>query len=169
MNLQPRSGHCLAGRGKRVERLRATYNRFGGIRHFLVVYDLETRRMYGRFTHTKTWKDFLSFLRWVRRRYRREERLHIVMDNYKTHTRAEVLSWANSHNVRLYFTPTNASWLNRIECEFTPLKKYTLNNSDYRTHEDQQAVIEDYLRWRNGQRPITITPWPQLHKRRGAA
>lgn len=169
LNLQPRSGHCLAGRGKRVERLRATYNRFGCIRHFLVVYDLETRRMYGRFTHTKTWKDFLSFLRWVRRRYRREERLHIVMDNYKTHTRAEVLSWANSHNVRLYFTPTNASWLNRIECEFTPLKKYTLNNSDYRTHEDQQAVIEDYLRWRNGQRPITITPWPQLHKRRGAA
>ena len=169
LNLQPRSGHCLAGRGKRVERLRATYNRFGGIRHFLVVYDLETRRMYGRFTHTKTWKDFLSFLRWVRRRYRREERLHIVIDNYKTHTRAEVLSWANSHNVRLYFTPTNASWLNRIECEFTPLKKYTLNNSDYRTHEDQQAVIEDCLRWRNGQRPITITPWPQLHKRRGAA
>ena len=169
LNLQPRHGHCLAGRNKRVERLRATYHRQGGIRHFLCFYDLETGRLYGRFTRSKTWKDFLSFLRWIRRRYRKDERLYIVMDNYKTHLKAEVLSWAKTHNVRLYFTPTSASWLNRIECELAPLKKYTLENSDYRTHEDQQAVILNYLRWRNGQRPITVTPWPHLHRRHRAA
>jgi transposase len=169
LNLQPRHGHCWMGRGKRVERLRATYNRSGGIRHFLAFYDLESRKLYGRFTLTKTWRDFLSFLRWIRRRYPRDQRLYIVLDNYKTHLSADVLSWAKRNNICFYFTPTNASWLNRIECEFTPLKKYALDTSDYRNHEDQQAVIENYLRWRNGQRPITIKPWRKLSKRRPAA
>ncbi len=162
LNLQPRHGQCLAGLEKRVERLRATYHRTGGIRHFLCFYDLETGRLYGRLTRRKTTKDFLSFLRWVRRRYRKEERLHIVADNYKTHLNADVLAWAARHNVRLYFTPTNASWLNRIECELAPLKKYALDNSDYQTHEEQQAAIESYLRWRNRQRPISITPWRKV-------
>ena len=169
LNLQPRHGHCLAGRKKGVERLRATYHRTGGVRHFLCFYDLETGRLYGRFTPTKTWRDFLSFLRWIRRRYPGSERLYIVADNYKTHQKAEVLAWAKRHNVRLYFTPTNASWLNRIECELTPLKKYALDNSDYRRHEDLQAAIESYLRWRNRRRPITLTPWRKLHRRPKAA
>lgn len=169
LNLQPRHGSCLAGRGKRVERLRATYHRVGGIQHFFAFYDLETRRLYGRFARRKTWKDFLTFLRWVRHRYPREQRLHMVVDNYKTHLRAEVLAWAKRNNVCFYFTPTGASWLNRIECEFTSLKKYALDNSDYRTHEDQQAGIWNYLRWRNGQRAITITPWAKRPRRRSAA
>jgi transposase len=70
-----------------------------------------------------------------------------------------VQSWARQNNVKFYLTPTNASWLNRIECQFTALKKFALENSDYRTHEEQQAAIETYLAWRNGQRSIAIEPW----------
>ncbi len=164
LNLQPRHGHCLAGRNKRLERLRATYHRHGGVRHFLAAYDLETGRLFGRFTKTKTWKDFLSFLRWLRHRYRKQERLHIVLDNFKPHLKAEVLAWASRNNVRLVFTPTNASWLNRIECHFTALKKFALDNSDYIRHEHQFAAIESYLRWHNGQRSITIQPWRQFKR-----
>lgn len=169
LNLQPRHGHCLAGPHKRVERLRATYRRNSGIRHFLCFYDMETGRLYGRFTRAKTARDFLSFLRWIRRRYPKDERLHIVTDNYKTHLKAEVLLWARKHNVRFYLTPTGASWLNRIECHLTALRKYALDNSDYRTHEDQQAAIQRYVRWHNGQRPIALIPWRKLPKRRKAA
>jgi transposase len=167
LNLQPRHGQCLAGGSKRVDRLRATYHRHGGVRHFLAAYDLETGRLFGRFTKTKRWKDFLSFLRWLRRRYRKEERLHIVLDNFKPHLKAEVLAWASRNNVRLVFTPTNASWLNRIECHFTALKKFSLDNSDYTSHEDQSAAIETYLRWHNGQRSIALQAWRQ-YKRKAA-
>src|SRR5438477_4568789 len=73
LNLQPRHGHCRTGPGKRVERLRATYNRRQGVRHFLAYYDLETNRLYGRFTAHKKANDFLSFLRWVRSRYPRSQ------------------------------------------------------------------------------------------------
>ena len=43
------------------QRLRATYNRKGGIRHFLAYYDLETDRLYGRFTNTRRPRTFCRF------------------------------------------------------------------------------------------------------------
>src|SRR5208283_4906993 len=119
------------------------------IRHFLAYYDLETDRLYGRFSAHKTAKDFLSFLKWVRRRYPIWQTLHIVMDNYGTHLTDKVLAWAKNHNVRVYLTPTNGSWLNRIESQFQELKKFAMKPSDYRNHEEQQAAIESFLTWRN--------------------
>jgi transposase len=159
LNLQPRHGHCNKGPGKGVARLRATYNRKGGIRHFLAFYDLETDRIYGRFTEHKTARDMLSFLRWVRSRYPRSQKLHIVIDNYSTHGTAEITTWAQAHNVRFYLTPTNGSWLNRIESQFTALKKFALQPSDYRSHEQQRAAITSYLTWRNRARDLSVTAW----------
>jgi transposase len=159
LNLQPRHGHCYKAPNKRVHRVRATYNRRGGIRHFLAFYDLETDRIYGRFTEHKTARDVLSFLKWVRSRYPRWQKLHVVIDNYGTHVTAKVLTWALGHKIRSYLTPTNGSWLNRIECQFTALKKFALKPSDYRSHAEQQAAIESYLTWRNRARDLSITAW----------
>jgi len=164
LNLQPRHGQCRTGRGQAVERLRATYSRKGGVRHFLAFYDLETNRLYGRFTQRKTWVQFLSFLKWVRRRYPREQVLHIVMDNYGPHLKTQVQSWAAKRNIRFYLTPTQGSWLNRIECQFTALKKFALENSDYRSHKDQQDAIESYLDWRNGHRDLSLQSWKQYKR-----
>jgi transposase len=164
LNLQPHHGHCYKGPGKHVDRLRATYNRKGGIRHFLAYYDLETDRLYGRFTRHKKAQDILSFLRWVRSRYPRSQKLHIVMDNFSPHITDEVLTWAKDHNVRFYLTPTNGSWLNRIESHFTALRKFALKNSDHRSHEEQQAAIESYLCWRNRSRDLSITAWKQFKR-----
>src|SRR5262249_25039940 len=102
LNLLPRHGACFTGPGQRVQRHRATYTRKGGVRHFLAAYDLETDRLVGVFKRRKTWKEFLSFLRWLRRRYPREQVLHVVLDNYGPHVKAEVLAWALQNNVRFY-------------------------------------------------------------------
>ena len=163
LNLQPRHGHCYARNG-RVRRLRATYKRTLGVRHFLAVYDLETDRLNGQFTTHKTWVEFLTFLKWVRRRYPPQQVLHIVMDNYGPHLKSEVQMWAALHKIRFYFTPTDASWLNRIECHFTGLKKFALTASDYRTHQEQQQAIKDYLDWRNRNRSLSMQSW-KAHKR----
>ncbi len=160
LNLQPRHGFCLAMKGrKHADRLRATDSRKGGVRHFLAAYDLETGRVFGQFYAQKTWREWLTFLKWLRRRYRSGETLHVVLDNFGTHLKEEVLRWVKTHHVKLYFVPTNASWLNRIESQFTALRKFALNNSDYHGHEEQQQAIESYLAWRNGRREIAIEPW----------
>ena len=169
LNLQPRHGQCYAGSGKGVDRLRAAYQRQSGVRHFLAVYDFETNRLYGQFTRHKTGVEFLAFLKWVRRRYPRQQVLHIVLDNYGPHLKTEVRSWAATNNVRFYFTPTQASWLNRIECHFTALKKFALETSDYRSHAEQQEAIEEYLRWRNGQYEISMECWRTYQRHQSKA
>jgi len=164
LNLQPRHGICCARDGK-VTRQRATYNRHLGVRHFLAYYDLKTNRLYGYVSRHKKTADFLRFLKWVRRRYPPGQRLYIVLDNYGTHLSSVVTGWAANHNVRLYFTPTNASWLNRIECHFGPLKKFALNNSDHRSHEEQETAIRNYLLWRNRHRDLAIQALPHARNR----
>jgi hypothetical protein len=49
----------------------------------------------------------------------------------------------------LVFTPTHAAWLNWIEAEFTALRYFTLDGSDYPSHTVQEAAIGGYLRWAN--------------------
>lgn len=49
----------------------------------------------------------------------------------------------------LVYTPSNASRLNWVECEFTALRYFALDGSDYPSHEAQEAAIAGYLRWRN--------------------
>jgi transposase len=158
LNLQPRHGRHWARTGH-VDRLRATYSRRGGVRHMYGCYDLERDTLVGQFVVKKNWFTFMSFLKWVRRRYRSDEVLHIVLDNASFHLKKEVLQYARRHKMRFYFTPSSASWLNRIECHFTALKKFALENSDHRSHEEQQEGIEHYLSWRNRTRNISLKSW----------
>jgi transposase len=158
LNLQPRHGRHYARTGH-VGRLRATYNRKGGVRHLFAAYDMESDKLIGTFAAEKNWTAFLTFLQQLRRRYRQGETLHLVLDNAKYHLKAEVQQYAATHHIRFYWTPTNASWLNRIECHLTALRKFALDNTDYRSHEEQQAAIESYLAWRNGVRPLDVLDW----------
>jgi len=163
LNLQPRHGRHYAYIGH-VDRLRATYSRNGGVRHMFGAYDMERDTLVGVFATRKNWTTFLAFLKWLRLRYRSNEVLHIVLDNATFHLKAEVSSYAATHKIKFYWTPTNASWLNRIECHFTALKKFAMDNTDYRSHDEQQAAIEHYLTWRNRTRQISLENWKSYRR-----
>lgn len=168
LNLLPRHGRHWAQTGH-VNRLRATYHRHGGVRHMFGVYDLERDTLVGTFAARKNGVTFLAFLKWVRRRYPRKETLHIILDNATYHRKADVLAYAKTHHIKFYWTPTNASWLNRIECHFTALKKFALDNTDYRSHAEQQEAINHYLSWRNRNRDISMQSWKTYCRHKKAA
>jgi transposase len=168
LNLLPRHGKHYARIGH-VDRLRATYHRTGGVRHFMGVYDLEHDTLNGYFVEKKNRRTFLSFLRWLRRRYRDRGALHIVLDNATFHSRTEVLAYAAANDIRFYWTPTSASWTNRIESHFTAMRKFTLDNTDYPSHEEMQRAILDYLAWRNRRRKLSCEAWTTYRRRRRAA
>jgi transposase len=132
-------------------------------------YDLERDTLVGTFSERKNWTTFLPFLKWLRARYRSGEVLHVILDNAGFHLKAEVLDYASTHRIKFYFTPTGASWLNRIECHFTALRKFALDNTDYRTHDDMQAAIVRYLDWRNGRRDISVANWKRYCRHRSKA
>jgi transposase len=171
LRLQPRHGRCFACPDKlRVHRIRANYDRPKEMRHFLAFYDLETGRLYGRFTKNKRRKQWFAFLKWVRSRYPKQQRLHIVTDNYPTHLGVAMAAWAFAQNVQFYFTPTNASWLNRIESHFTALKQFAMKPSDFRSFEELQEAIESYLAWHNRRRPLSRLSWKEYqHTQKKAA
>jgi transposase len=77
----------------------------------------------------------------------------IVLDNFSPHLSTKkdqgVGQWAAANNVELAYVPTNASWLNRIECQFTALRYFTLDGTDHRSHEEQNSMIRRYIAWRN--------------------
>ncbi len=120
-----RSGH--------PSRIRATYNREHGVRHYISSYDLAADRLVMRCYRRKRWQEFLSFLKTLRRQHSRKVRLHVVLDNFSPHRRSEVVRWAKNNNVRLVFTPTYASWLNRIEPLFAALRYFALKTRTTRT------------------------------------
>ena len=133
---------------KKPNRLAATYRRTHGVRHLLAAYDLKDNKIFAHVKKRKTHKETLGFLQYLRRRFP-GERLYIILDNFSPHKHKKVVKWAEINNVELVYTPTYASWLNRIECHFAPLRYFVLKNSYYKSHEEMALKIRHYIRWRN--------------------
>jgi transposase len=148
VEIKPIHGHAWCA-AKHPSRIRATYNRHHGVRHYISAFDLQANRLVMRCYRRKRWQEFLSFLKQVRARYAAGIRLHVVLDNFSPHRRREVLVWARHNNVRFAFTPTYASWLNRIEPLFAAVRYFALNNSDYADHDETRRAINAYVAWRN--------------------
>ena len=161
LNLQPHPGKQWAAHGGTHRdpdrpprrRRRATYTRPHGVRHLLAAYDLGRDKLYGHIKKRKGRTEFLAFVRYLRRLYPPEVRIAIVADNFSPHlsTRkdARVGDWAAANNVELAYTPFYASWLNRIEAQFTALRYFTLDGTDHESHEVQGRMIRRYIAWRN--------------------
>jgi transposase len=161
LNLQPRPGRhwaAISGKGKEPgraprRRLRATYTRTQGVRHLFAAYDLAEDKLYGHIKPRKTRARFLEFCRYLRSLYPPEIRIAIICDNFSPHltTRKDkrVGQWAAANNVEIAYTPTNASWLNRIEAQFTALRYFALDGTDHTTHQEQASMIRRYIIWRN--------------------
>jgi transposase len=157
LNLQPHPGRhwaCKGGRGHtRRRRRRATFHRLHGIRHMFAAYDLRADRLYGHIKTRKRRGEFLAFLRYVRSLYPEHKRLAIVLDNFSPHlttkTDRRVGDYAAAHNIELVYVPFNASWLNRIEAQFTGLRYFALDGTDHTTHKEQGRAIRRYISWRN--------------------
>lgn len=148
ISLQPYPGHCYAGR-KRPWRQRATYTRHQGVGYFLAAYDVHADRLFGAYRMAKTAPEILALYRTIRQRYPRDQRLYLISDNLNTHWGVAIRTWATLNNVELLATPTYASYLNRIECHFQPLREFVLNASDYATHAEVSTALQRYVRRRN--------------------
>lgn len=131
----------------------APYTRTAGFRHLFAAYDLGRDRLYGHIKPRKTRTRFLEFCTYLRTLYPREIRIALVVDNFSPHLSTKrdrsVGAWAQANNVEIAYTPTNSSWLNRIEAQFTALRYFALDGTDHRAHREQGSMIRRYIIWRN--------------------
>lgn len=146
LEIRPQPGRSW---GTRPTRQRATYTRKHGVRHWLAFYDVHADQLWGYVRKRKRAREILGALKLMRKRYPAEQRIHLILDNLSAHATPAVRRWCRDNNIHLIWTPTNASWLNPIECQFTHVKEFVIRNSDYGDHDELDDALRRYARYRN--------------------
>jgi len=100
-----------------------------------------TDACYPRHRHT----EFLRFLKHVAKAYPRKK-LHIVCDNYATHSHPAVQTWlARNPRITMHFTPTSGSWLNMVEIFFGIITRQAIHRGSFTSVKDLIAAIEAFI------------------------
>jgi len=108
--------------------------------------DVATGCVTGECFQKHTHKEFLKFLKTVESQTDKDVDLHIIVDNYATHKHEKVNNWLKrNRRVFLHFTPTSSSWLNLVERFFGLLTEKQLKRGIFRSVEDLERVIIDYI------------------------
>jgi transposase len=75
--------------------------------------------------------------------------IHLIADNYATHKHPDVKRWLAKHpRFHMHFTPTSASWLNRVERFFRDLTD-RITAGSFASVKELAATIIAFLAERN--------------------
>jgi transposase len=148
LSIRPCHGTCWALK-KKPARLPATYHRTHGIRYFHGCYSLGDDQLWGITRLRKGGDHTLSALKSIRAARPDGAPIYVIADNLSANKTPAIRAWAKKNEVRLCFTPTNASWANPIEAQFGPLRTFVMGGSDHPSHTVLARRLQDYLAWRN--------------------
>jgi len=103
--------------------------------------------------------EFLPFLGQIERQTPKRLKVHLILNNYGTHTDPKVLAWLQAHpRYRFHFTPEGASWLNQVKRFFAELARRRIPWGTFRTVRKLEKAIQDYVRAHSHQaRPFMWT------------
>lgn len=91
-------------------------------------------------------QEFLRFLRRLDREFPKDTPLHLILDNYGTHSELSVKQWLAKHpRFHLHFIPTSSSWLNLVERWFRELTEKRIRRGSFLNVPELIAAIEEYL------------------------
>lgn len=94
--------------------------------------------------------EFLQFLDRVEDATPRRREIHLILDNYGTHTHPKVKEWFAEHpRYPLHFTPTSASWLNLVERWFGEITRKRIRRGTFTSVPALISAIREYLRLYN--------------------
>lgn len=104
-------------------------------------------------------QEFLKFLRRLDQEFPGDIALHLVMDNYGTHTHPKVQSWLKRHPRFVpHFVPTSSSWLNLVERWFTELTTKRIRRGSFFSVDDLVTAILEFLAtWNKNPKPFVWT------------
>jgi transposase len=91
-------------------------------------------------------QEFLRFLRRLDREFPAPQPLHLIVDNYGTHTQVKVREWLAKHpRFQVHLTPTSSSWLNLVERWFREITEKRIRRGSFESVPELIAAIYDYL------------------------
>ncbi len=94
--------------------------------------------------------EFRQFLRQIDARVPAELDIHLILDNYGTHTHPKVQRWMGTHpRFQLHFTPSSASWLNLVERWFRELTDKRIRRGAFPSVPELIAAIQEFIATNN--------------------
>ena len=104
-------------------------------------------------------QEWLKFLRRLDREFPQDQPLHLVMDNYGTHSEPHVKSWLKKHpRFVCHFVPTSSSWLNMVERWFRELSEQAIRRGSFANVADLQQAIDEFMKaWNQNPKPFVWT------------
>jgi len=137
------------------------YNRNGTTALFAAL-NLTHPEVIGRCAEKHRHQEFLAFMRKIDLEYPEGE-IHLILDNYKTHTQPNVEKWfARRKRYYRHFTPTSASWLNLVECWFSILTRQRIRRGSFTSELNLQKSIHRYIReWNEHPVPFKWVKTPE--------
>lgn len=131
------------------------YIRHGTITLFAAL-DYMEGKIFRRLEEKHTYVEWLRFLKQLHRETPAGVTLHIILDNYATHKKAEVKDWIKRRNrqqqqkygndrIQLHFTPTSSSWMNLIERFFGEISQQAIRDGSFENVRQLARRIEAYI------------------------
>jgi len=124
--------------------------------------DVLEGKVIGRCMQRHRHQEFIRFLNTLEAKVPTGKDVHLILDNYKTHTHPRVRAWLTRHKrFTFHFTPTSASWLNAVEGFFAKLTRRRLKRGVFRSVLDLQAAINRFVAQTNAEpKPFVWTADP---------
>ena len=95
-------------------------------------------------------QEWVKFLNLIKRRVPEDKEIHIICDNYSTHTHQKVKAWFERHpRVHCHYPPTSASWLNMVKRFFRDLSERRLTRGVFESVEALQRAVKEYIAHNN--------------------
>lgn len=92
--------------------------------------------------------EFKKFLAKIGKEVPADLDVHVICDNYGTHTSPVNKTWLEKHpQFTMHFTPTYSSWINQVERLFVEVTRELLQRSDHRS---VQSLEKDLRAWVKG-------------------
>jgi transposase len=101
-------------------------------------------------------QEFLRFLRRLDSEFPANLNLHLVIDNYGTHSHPAIKAWLKRHpRFVVHFVPTSCSWLNLVERWLGELTTKRIRRDSFPSVPDLIAAIEEFLKaWNENPKPF---------------
>jgi transposase len=103
--------------------------------------------------------EFRKFLIEIRRETPEDLDIHLIVDNYSTHSAPTVKAWlAKNPRFHLHFIPTHSSWLNQVETWFSILTTQAIKRGSHHSVDELVAAIEAFVEtWKDTCHPFKWT------------
>ena len=153
-----RTQPVLPFRPGQLERRTPEYSRNGTTSLFAAL-DVATGEVIGKCYARHRAVEFKKFLIEIRRNAPEDLDVHLIVDNYSTHSAKTVKSWlAKNPRFHLHFIPTHSSWLNEVEAWFSILTTRQIKRGSHHSVTELEDAIGEFLdAWNEDPKPFKWT------------